>query len=252
MTEPVFREPYFLPANHPNFLANGESWVENNQQFRQSQKYWFFRCALDYLTHSDLQGSYFEFGVHRARTFTMAMSLDVFYAHNMGVTNRGLKPLEGGGFFREYVAFDSFEGFPPDAKDVANVAANLKTSRDEFLNLVKKMGQSTQRIKIVSGFYSESLTEELASDFRKRDTKVSLVCVDCNLYESHRDVLSWCDEFLQPGAIVYLDDFNSFPMQNDRGPRKAWRQYTKDSCWAFDEFLNVGWWGKSFVVQRRL
>jgi len=31
MSEEIFREPYFLPANHPDFLARGESWVENNQ-----------------------------------------------------------------------------------------------------------------------------------------------------------------------------------------------------------------------------
>lgn len=86
MNQPVFREPYFLPANDPAFLSRGESWVENNQQFRQSQKYWFYRCALDYLIDNDLAGSYFEFGVHRARTFTMAMSLDAFYASNKGPT----------------------------------------------------------------------------------------------------------------------------------------------------------------------
>jgi hypothetical protein len=31
----VFKEPYFLPANDPSFLGHGETWVENNQQFRQ-------------------------------------------------------------------------------------------------------------------------------------------------------------------------------------------------------------------------
>jgi len=50
-----------------------------------------------------------------------------------------------------------------------------------------------------------------------RITKASLVCIDCNLYESYRDVLMWCDEFLQPGAIVYLDDLNTFRAQKDTG-----------------------------------
>jgi len=25
-----FHEPYFIPANDPEFLSHGESWVENN------------------------------------------------------------------------------------------------------------------------------------------------------------------------------------------------------------------------------
>jgi len=254
MSGPVFREPYFLPANHSEFLANGESWEENNQQFRQAQKYWFYRCALDYLVHSDLRGSYFEFGIHRGRTFTMAMSLDAFYASNKGQTQGGLVPLEGGGYFTEYVAFDSFDGFP-DGTSVTEhpyyTAGYARTREDDFLHLIKSYGQSTQRVRLVRGFYSASLNEELAADFRSRDTRVSLVCLDCNLYESYRDVLAWCDEFLQPGAIVYLDDFNTFLAQDDRGPRRAWGEHRQVSRWSFDEFLNVGWCGRSFVVQRR-
>jgi hypothetical protein len=72
------------------------------------------------------------------------------------------------------------------------------------------------------------------------------------LYESYRDVLAWCDEFLQPGAIVYLDDFNTFRAQDDRGPRRAWQEYRQDSRWDFDLFLNVGWGARSFVTQKRI
>jgi hypothetical protein len=80
----VYEEPYFQPANHNSFLSNGESWVENNQQFRQSQKYLFYRNAMDFIIENDISGSYFEFGVHKARTFAMVMSLDSFYAKNKG------------------------------------------------------------------------------------------------------------------------------------------------------------------------
>jgi hypothetical protein len=255
MNEPVFSEPYFLPANDPTFLSKGESWVENNQQFRQSQKYWFYRCALDYLIDNDLAGSYFEFGVHRARTFTMAMSLDAFYASNKGPTGGALVPQDGGGYFTEYVAFDSFEGFP-DGTSVAEhpiyTAGHVKTEEEEFLKLLRLYGQSTSRVRLVKGFYTESLTPKLADEFRSDDARASLVCIDCNLYESYRDVLSWCDEFLQPGAIVYLDDFNTFRAQDDRGPRRAWKEYRQHSRWDFDLFLNVGWGARSFVTQLKI
>ena len=127
----------------------------------------------------------------------------------------------------------------------------MKTNEEEFLSLLNEYVQSTHRVRLVRGFYSESLTPKLADDFRALDKKTSLVCIDCNLYESYRDVLHWCDELLQPGAIVYLDDFNMFRAQNDKGPRKAWLEYLKQSRWNFDLFLNVGWAARSFVVQHK-
>ena len=112
MTTRNFKEPYFIPANDPEFLADGESWVENNQRFRQSQKFEFYRNAMDFIIGSHIAGSYFEFGTHRARTFTMVMGLDDFYASNMGVTAGGLTPKTGGGYMDKYFALDSFEGWP--------------------------------------------------------------------------------------------------------------------------------------------
>lgn len=250
----IFREPYFLPANDSAFLGRGESWVENNQQFRQAQKYEFFRNTIDYLIDNDLVGSYFEFGVHRARTFTMAMSLDAFYAAQKGPTKGRLQPRDGGGYFDEYVAFDSFEGFPADAlvdEHPIYKSGHVKTADDEFLDLLVRYGQSTRRVRLVKGFYSESLSSTLAREFRERGSVASFVTVDCNLYESYRDVLAWCDEFLQPGAVIYLDDYNTHRAQPDRGPRRAWAEYLAGSKWAFEPFLNVGWGGRSFITQRR-
>ena len=146
MNESVFREPYFLPANDPTFLSKGESWVENNQQFRQSQKHWFYRCAIDYLIDNDLAGSYFEFGVNHARTFSMAMLLDAFYASNKWPTGGALVPREGGGYFTEYVAFDSVERFPEGtavAEHPNYTAGHVKTGEEEFLSLLRSYGQST-------------------------------------------------------------------------------------------------------------
>lgn len=182
----------------------------------------------------------------------MAMSLDSFYASHRGPTLGSLVPQPGGGYLTEDVEFDSFEGFPEGTfaeEHPIYVQGHVKTNEEEFLNLLREYGQSVERVRLVSGFYSESLTSALADEFRSRNLRASLVCMDCNLYESYRDALAWWDEFLRPGAIVYLDDFNTFRAQNNRGPRKAWSEYLESSRWNFDQFLNIGWAGRSFVVQ---
>ena len=251
MSDPNFREPYFVPANSSDFLANGESWVENNQRFRQSQKFDFYRNAMDFITTNHIAGSYFEFGIHRARTFTMVMGLDDFYASNMGETVGGLTPKPGGGYLDKYFAFDSFKGFPDyvDVRDMPQYKpGGVNTSLDEFMKLLTAYGQSTERVVPIEGFYEESLTESLAIKFIEEKVKASIVTIDCNLYESYKSVFEWVDQFMQPGTVLYLDDYNSERALPNQGPKRAWSEYKEISDWKFELFLPVGWCGHSFIV----
>lgn len=251
MTGKNFKEPYFVPANSPEFLTNGETWIENNQRFRQSQKFEFYRNAMDFIIGSHIAGSYFEFGVHRARTFTMVMGLDDFYAKNMGTTAGGLTPKSGGGYMDRYFAFDSFEGFPDDVNvrdHPQYMSGGAKTGANDFLNLLKDYNQSAERVELIKGFYSESLTDELKQRFVTENTKASLITVDCNLYESYKSVFAWVDQLMQPGTVLYLDDFNSEKALPTQGPRLAFEEYREQTKWKFDLFLTVGWCGRSFIV----
>ena len=251
MSDANFKEPYFIPANSPEFLTNGETFLENNQRFRQSMRFEFYRCALDYIIENDLAGSYFEFGTHRARTFTMVMSLDAFYAANHGSTGCTLTAKSGGGFMNKYYAFDSFEGWPSEtnvAEHPQYSPGGAKTSSEEFLNLLISYGQSTERVELIRGFYEKSLTKSLATRFVNENVKASLITVDCNLYESYKSVFAWVDQFMQPGTVLYLDDFHTFRGQPDQGPKLAFKEYKEFSKWKFEPFLPVYWGGYSFLV----
>jgi len=246
-----FKEPYFVPANSPNFLANGETFLENNQRFRQSMRVEFYRCALDYIVENDLAGSYFEFGTHRARTFTMVMGLDDFYAKNHGPTGGELTPKSSGGFMDKYFAFDSFEGWPDNTNVTEHPqysAGGAKTSELEFLKLLTTYGQSTERVELIKGFYENSLTKNLATKFLNENVKASLITVDCNLYESYKSVFAWADSFMQRGTVLYLDDLNTFRAQPDQGPKLAFKEYKEQTKWKFEPFLPVGHCGYSFIA----
>ncbi len=251
MSDANFKEPYFVPANSPEFLVNGETWVENNQRFRQSQKFEFYRNAMDYIISSHIAGSYFEFGTHRARTFTMVMGLDDFYASNMDVTAGGLTTKTGGGYMDKYFAFDSFEGWPDQIganADPQFKVGGAKTTSDSFLELLRNYGQTTERVELIKGFYENSLTKSLATRFANENVKASLVTVDCNLYESYKSVFAWADDFMQRGTVLYIDDLNTFRAQPDQGPKLAFKEYQAQTKWKFEPFLPVGFWGYSFIV----
>ena len=78
--------------------------------------------------------------------------------------------------------------------------------------------------------------------------KASLITVDCNLYESYKSVFAWVDQFMQPGAVLYLDDFNMDHGSPTEGPKLAWSEYKEQTKWKFEPFLPVGWCGYSFIV----
>jgi len=59
MTDKNFKEPYFVPTISSEFLADGETWLENNQRFSQSQKFESYRNAMDFIIGSHIVGSYF-------------------------------------------------------------------------------------------------------------------------------------------------------------------------------------------------
>jgi hypothetical protein len=64
------------------YLENGndlENWSKKdeiiyNQQLRHYAKLEFFRQTFDFIYAQDIKGDYFEFGVHKARTFRMALT----------------------------------------------------------------------------------------------------------------------------------------------------------------------------------
>jgi O-methyltransferase len=179
------------------------------------------------------------------------MSLDAFYSSNKGPTGGRLIPKSDGGYMDQYFAFDSFEGFPEGTNIESHpqyIPGAVATSEAEFLRLLKTFSQSIDRVQLITGFYDKSLTTELASELSAINTKASLITVDCNLYESYRSVFAWIEQFLQPGTVLYLDDFNTHRAQPTQGPRRAWSEFTEFSKFKYEPFLPVGWCGYSFIV----
>ena len=144
---------------------------------------------MDFIIGSHIAGSHFELGTHCARTFTILMGLDDFYAPNMGTTAGGLTPKSGGGFMDKYCAFDSFESFPEDVnvRDQAQYTPRgTKTASNEFLNLLTSSSESNERVELIRGFYEKSPTKNFATRFVNENVKASHITVDCNFCESYK------------------------------------------------------------------
>ena len=170
-----------------------------------------------------ITGYYFEFGCHEANTIRMAY--DSF---------RHLHDLT-------YVAFDSFEGLPEiskiDKQDIWN-KGKLKTSEEEFISIVTCHGIPKEKLITVKGFYKDSLSLKLKE--KLLPTKAAVVYIDCDLYASTVSVLKFVKDFLQRGTIVVFDDWNCFYGDNNKGERKAFREFQlSEPDLIFEEFAQT-------------
>jgi O-methyltransferase len=200
-----------------------KDWIkEEYTPFGRGQKKAVFMSIARYAhINRPIKGSYFEFGCHGG--FTMRMAWDCF--HHL--------------FDWDYVAFDSFEGLP-EIEEIDEMRiwekGKLKTSTEDFSDLMRHHGIPSEKLKLIKGFYNNSLTEELKQDLQPK--KAAVIYVDCDLYHSTVDVLKFARDFFQVGTILVFDDWFCFYGDPDRGERRAFREFCEaNPALLFEEFV---------------
>jgi hypothetical protein len=237
----IDKEPFFV-KKHPKKI-NKNITIKYNQILRQKYKYDFYDKAFDYIYNNNHSGDYFEFGVHKARTFNMALIISKIKGMNMN-----------------FYAFDSFKGLPDlrtygEGKNKNNLKENfnyipfsLKTESKIFDKLIKKNIQKRKVIKIC-GFYKDSLTKKLILNFAQKKIKSSFVCVDCDLKQSITESLNFSFKFMIDGCILYIDDFFNLSSGNPKNMLEMEiTNIAKKNNKMLVSWHLVGSFGKSYLV----
>jgi O-methyltransferase len=168
----------------------------------------FMSISIFCFHNQPIDGYYFEFGCHKART--MRLAWDMF--HSL--------------YDWTFVAFDSFEGLPEmDAADSMPIwkKGDLKTSETDFVNVVTQHGMPRDRLKTVKGFYNESLTPALRDELLPQ--KAAVVYIDCDLYSSTASALNFSKDFFQKGTVLVFDDWFCFYGDPTKGERRAFAEF---------------------------
>ncbi len=182
-----------------------------------------------------LEGDYFEFGLYRGSNFSAAQRLAARY---------GLAPE------MRFFGFDSFQGLPePAGVDIAGEfrKGDYACSRAEVTAKLHSRGVDWERVHLVEGWYEESLTPTLKSALDP--SKVGVALVDCDLYESTVPVLRFLASLLQEGSILLFDDWNCFDRSDQKGERRAFREFLiENPQLAAERWLTFGRRGQAFVM----
>ncbi len=190
--------------------------------------------AFEFSRINGVEGDYFEFGLWRGKTFC--------YAHLMKQRYRMPK--------MRFWGFDSFQGLPEfeRQKDEIWKAGQFACTQDEFRRVLRRNGFSDSEYELVQGFYSESLNSGLRD--RMAGVKAAIVYIDCDLYESTRDVLSFLPPFLQNGTVVCFDDYYNYKGNPGQGEQLAMSGFLASRPdISLLPYLDYAPLGKSFIVR---
>ena len=177
------------------------------------------RCFADLV--SDLRaagdgeplGDYLEFGVcHGASLACMHRALESLDLAEMRL-----------------FGFDSFAGLPPEAEtDEGSVwyPGQYRSSLAFTRRYLTRAGVDWRRVTLVKGWFHETLTDSTRERLGLR--KASVVMVDCDIYTSAQQALSFCAPLIGDRAAIVFDDWHS---AGDLAARGLGEKR------AFDEFL---------------
>lgn len=236
-TEGMLDEPW-VTLPDAKALANWgrDEEIAYNQMNRQTEKALFYRRTFDFLTDNRVIGDYYEFGCHRCRTFRMALT--EARKHNLSAM--------------KFFAFDSFEGLPEPTSDTSVEIwrrGALMTTVEQFMGMVSKHGHYVDGVRTVKGFYNESLTSNLQGEMIESGRKAMLINIDCDLYESAVPVFNFIEPLLQEGTVIYIDDlFAGYKGSPHKGVARAFLKFQRNTRWKFLRHLDIGWWGRSYIV----
>jgi O-methyltransferase len=195
-----------------------------------------------------MEGDYLEFGVWGGHSFAeayLAVGKASQWAYRLWRT-----PATRCRFF----AFDSFEGLP-EIKGIDQAGpfgkGDYSCSQQKFLQYIASRSVNLKDVTCVKGWYNETLTAETRQ--RLGLLKARIIHIDCDLYESARDALSFCTAIIQEGSVVIFDDWFQFRGNPDRGEQRAFREWLEaNPQLQAVQFTTEPPFRNSFIISHRL
>ena len=201
---------------------------------------WNTTAAANYLARCNLKGHYLEFGA--------------FWGASFFPNYFRFRHWLRGSFF----AWDSFRGLSAPHPDETRFTggdfqAGAYCSNDRsFAALADLLGMPQDRLSIIPGFFEKTLQGVSPSTYNLEAGSVSVCYIDCDLKEPTTQALNFAGPLLEPGALLYFDDWRLCRGSRQVGERAAaleWLDNNPDI--ELVEFDREAWQNQWFIFQRR-
>ena len=183
-------------------------------------------------------GDYYEFGIFKGYSLWYAQQV----AHRYGIERM------------RFFGFDSFRGLP-EIRGIDKTERQFfyegqySYSKEKVIRNLRKKGVDWNRTFLIDGFFSETLNEQTRDRYKMK--KVAVALIDCDLYCSTVQVLSFICSMLMDKTILIFDDWNAFNKDNERGQRRAFREFLESNREVSAErYFSYGLYGITFILKK--
>ncbi len=193
----------------------------------------FFMSSLVMLGFNHIPGDCMEFGCCGATTLSIAYHASRY----RGASGRHLW------------ACDSFQGLPAATSAFDDhplwKSGNFFMSQEDFVAQCTRNGVPETAYTIVPGFFSDTLPT------LKNPNDIAMAFIDCDMYSSTIDVLSFLKPRLKHGMILAFDDYYCYSSTQPAGEKQAFDEFMASMPeWTSIPYHDFHWAGASFIIQR--
>jgi hypothetical protein len=165
------------------------------------------------------------------------------------------------GMTRRIVGFDTFEGLPPSEEVHARWQPG-DCARTAAWHPLAEPGERitaalTRRLFLECGLDTPILHEgpfdrAMPSAIPSAIPAIAVLHVDCDLYESARDVLESAAPALQDGSVLLFDDWFHYRAHRGRGESRAFDEFLgRHPEWDARHWTTYGTFSTAFILSRR-
>lgn len=209
-----------------------------NNLFAFNKKEQILLDAFNFVNFAKLDGDYLEFGVWKGTSLITAFHM-----------SKRMPNLSNIRFY----GFDSFEGLPA-IKDIdghftdfnsGEYSCSLENVKNNLINSAVDLG----KVRLIKGWYKDTLNIDTAKTL---DIKhAAIIYVDCDLYDSAKDVLNFITPYVMDGTIIIFDDWYCFKGRSDSGEQRAFSEWLAcNANFTAVPYKQFGYVGYSFIINK--
>lgn len=180
---------------------------------------------------TDITSSYCEFGVFDGRTFSIAY--------------HALKNM-----CNHFYAFDSFEGIGDAlAEETSHFTDGAYyANQASFWYNMQDADADVSRITTIPGLFHTSLSNKTPSDFGI--SHIFCAHIDVDVYAPALQALQFITPALVDGALILFDDYDQMAADNNRGERRALREWLNTTGYSAELYRSYETFGRAFIIHK--
>jgi hypothetical protein len=117
-------------------------------------------------------------------------------------------------------------------------------------NYLKRQAVDLTRVRLVKGWFKETLTEQTRRDLAI--SKASVIMVDCDIYSASKEALAFCEPHIGNHAVFLFDDWGWREEKGEIGQKEAFEEFlTEHPDLAAEPMPAYSPQARVFLIRRR-